>query len=118
LGGECVDNQNRGAEVFSVLLMKAENDGLISGIKICWDAPSVSHLLFIVRMGLGSILELYEQCSGQMINKSKSAILFSANAKESEKGQVKEILEVEKETMNGRYLGLPVHVGGGGGGEK
>lgn len=60
---------------------------------------------------LRHILELNEQCSGQMINKSKSAILFSTNTVATRRSEVKGILEVEKETMNERYLGLPVHVG-------
>ena len=34
------------AEGFSALLAKAEEDGLISGVKICRNAPSISHLLF------------------------------------------------------------------------
>jgi hypothetical protein len=111
------------AEGFSALLNKAEEDGLIAGIKICRNAPSISHLLFaddsliLIRAKredasqLRSILELYEQCSGQMINKAKSAILFSTNTKSVQRREVKEILEVQKETMNERYLGLPVHVG-------
>jgi hypothetical protein len=35
------------AEGFSALLAKAEEDGLISGVKICRNAPSISHLLFV-----------------------------------------------------------------------
>ena len=69
----------------SALLSKSEEDGLLSGVKICSSAPSISHLLFaddslilIQANGedatqLRNILELYEQCSGQMINKAKSA---------------------------------------------
>jgi len=46
-----------------------------------------------------------------MINKSKSAILFSRNTEEERRSEVKNILEIAKETMNERYLGLPVFVG-------
>jgi hypothetical protein len=46
-----------------------------------------------------------------MINKSKSAILFSPNTSDADKRVVKDILDVEKETMNEKYLGLPVFVG-------
>jgi hypothetical protein len=60
---------------------------------------------------LRGILELYEQCSGQMINKSKSAVLFSPNTSEASRRVVKEVLEVERENLNEKYLGLPVHVG-------
>ena len=60
---------------------------------------------------LQTILQLYEQCSGQMINKVKSAVLFSMNTKPQQKLVVSNILQVTKETMSERYLGLPVHVG-------
>ena len=58
-----------------------------------------------------TILQLYEQCSGQMINKVKSAVLFSKNTKLQQKQVVSKILQVTKETMSERYLGLLVHVG-------
>jgi len=72
------------------LLNQAEGVGQIAGVKICHGAPSVSHLLFVddslmlIRargeddaMQLQSILDLYEHCSGQVINKDKSTVLFS-----------------------------------------
>ena len=46
-----------------------------------------------------------------MINKVKSAVLFSMNTKPQQKQVVSNILQVTKETMSERYLGLPVHVG-------
>lgn len=70
---------------------KAEQEGLISGVKICPAVPSISHLLFaddsliLARANreeatqLQNILELYERCSGQMINRSKSVVLFRAD---------------------------------------
>jgi hypothetical protein len=60
---------------------------------------------------LQSILQLYENCSGQVINKAKSAILFSKNTKPAQKKEVCDLLQVTKETMNEKYLGLPVYVG-------
>lgn len=62
-------------------------------------------------MQLCSILDLYEPCSGQVINKGKSAVLFSSNANQMDREHVKQELQIEKETMNKKYLGLPVHVG-------
>jgi len=53
---------------------------------------------------LQSILRLYEECSGQLINKDKSAATIR-------KQEVMQELRITKETMNERYLGLPVHVG-------
>lgn len=57
---------------------------------------------------LQRVLELYERVSGQTINKDKSTMLFSANARESDRDEVKGILQIAKETMNDRYLGLPI----------
>jgi hypothetical protein len=111
------------AEGFSALLQEAEHDARIAGLKVCQSAPSVSHLLFaddsliLIRANGGDakhlqdILDLYERCSGQMINKAKSAVLFSKNTRAAAKRAVCDKLQVEKETMNERYLGLPVHVG-------
>jgi len=60
-------------------------------MRICRNAPSICHLLFaddsliLIQakgedaMPLWNSLELYEQCSVQMINKTKSAILYSPN---------------------------------------
>jgi hypothetical protein len=73
------------------VFQRSEQEGLISGVKVCQAAPSISHLLFaddslnLIRANredatqLKHILELYERCLGQMINKTKSAILFSRN---------------------------------------
>jgi hypothetical protein len=111
------------AEGFSALLHKAEAEGLISGVKICPAAPSVSHLLFaddsliLIRATkedatqLQNILDLYERCSGQMINKLKSAVLFSRNTSTENKMEVRAAVNVDRETMNDKYLGLPVYVG-------
>lgn len=109
--------------LYSALLNKAERDGLITGVKVCHRAPSVSHLLLaddsliLIRANqenaahLQSILQLYESVSGQTINKEKSAILFSTNTRDCRRAEVKLAIQISKETMNDRYLGLLVHVG-------
>jgi hypothetical protein len=73
---------------FSSLLLKADREGRINGAKVCPSAPSVSHLLFAHSssilihanrenaLQLKGILNLYEQCLGQMINNAKSAVFF------------------------------------------
>jgi len=111
------------AETFSALLKEGECDGSLAGVKICHSAPSISHLLFaddsliLIRATEGDsrqlqkILQLYEQCSGQMINKAKSVVLFSKDTKPQQKQVVSNILQVTKETISERYLGLLVHVG-------
>jgi len=111
------------AEGFSSLLKKAEDDGSIKGVTICHNAPSVSHLLFaddsliVFRANgedaqqLQSLLQVYEQCSGQKINKDKTAVMFSANVREEDKQEVMNALNIPRETTNERYLGLPVFIG-------
>jgi hypothetical protein len=110
------------AEGFSSLLHHAKRNDMIKGIRICNGAPSVSHLLFVddslILMKatssnascLRDVLDLYEACSGQQINKEKSSIMFSKNTKVRARGILKEILEVQSETVNERYLGLPVYI--------
>jgi hypothetical protein len=110
-------------EAFSALLKKGERDGLLAEVKICQNAPSISHLLFaddsiiLIRATEGdsrqlqNILQLYEQFSGQTIDKMKSVVLFSRNTQPHQKKLVCDILQVTKETTSERYLGLLVHVG-------
>lgn len=67
------------------------------------DEENVSHLQHI--------LQLYEECSGQIINKEKSAVMFSKNASEEAKQQFLVGMGVSQEKKNDRYLGLPVYMG-------
>jgi len=80
------------AEGFSALLARAEQEGKLHGIRVCRNASSVSHLLFAddslilckandeEAQNLKQILLTYE-CSGHMINVTKSAVMFSPNTK-------------------------------------
>lgn len=111
------------AEGFSALLRKTEEEGRLQGIKVCHNATSVSHLLFADdslipcranrgdAQNLQTILTLYEEFSGQMINKEKFAIMFSSNTGSEKRREVMQTLQINKQTMNERYLGLPVFVG-------
>jgi hypothetical protein len=47
----------------------------------------------------------------RLSTKGKSVVLFSANASDIDREEVRGELEIAKETMNGRYLDLPAHVG-------
>jgi hypothetical protein len=60
---------------------------------------------------LQSILALYEDVSGQMINKEKSAVMFSKGTTQAAKRRFKRLLHISDEAFNERYLGLPIHLG-------
>ena len=46
-----------------------------------------------------------------MVNKDKSAILFSKNTSREEKREIMEIMNISTEGIKGRYLGLPPYIG-------
>ncbi|KAF7140800.1 hypothetical protein RHSIM_Rhsim06G0055700 [Rhododendron simsii] len=79
------------AEGFSGLLKQRERQGQLKGIQICRGGPYISHLLFADDSlvfckatkeesgAVKEVLDTYRQASGQLINNSKSSILFSSN---------------------------------------
>lgn len=46
-----------------------------------------------------------------MINKDKSAVMFSRNTSRAKKEEFMRELNLQRETVNDRYLGLPVYIG-------
>jgi len=111
------------AEAFSCLLNAAEARGELTGVKICRGAPSINHLLFaddsllLFQINdqsaghLQNVLSLYENCSGQLVNKDKSSVMFSKNTSEEIKSAFMLSLDLAAETLNEKYLGLPVFIG-------
>jgi hypothetical protein len=75
------------------LLGKVEAEGSLKGIKLAATALCVNHLLFaddsllLVEATaegvekINSILQIYAEGSGQVINREKSSVMFSANAR-------------------------------------
>ena len=57
------------------------------------------------------ILGVYEKCSGQQINRSKTTIYFSKSTSEERRFAIIELLGVPEIREYGRYLGLPSFVG-------
>ncbi|XP_062010699.1 uncharacterized protein LOC133727086 [Rosa rugosa] len=112
-----------GAEGFSALLQKKQRDGLLSGIELCRDAPSVNHLLFADDSMLYAnacledcyqiqdVIETYGRASGQLVNFNKSSVVFSKNVSEFMQEEVSSLLRVEIVDSHEKYLGLPTYVG-------
>ncbi|KAL0433799.1 UNVERIFIED_CONTAM: hypothetical protein Slati_2714200 [Sesamum latifolium] len=101
-------------EVFSAMLVEAEQRGEIKGFGVSRSAPHISHLLFAddtiifgqVRDGLESIkrvLEVYGRASGQQINLEKSSMVISRNVGEQERLQLAAILGVQLVTKHDKY---------------
>ena len=57
------------------------------------------------------MLQLDEECSGQIINKEKSSVLFSKNCGESITEEFLTALDLSDEAKSDKYLGLPVYMG-------
>jgi hypothetical protein len=110
------------AEGLSSLLLHEEVGG-IDGVRVCRNAPSVSHLLFaddsLILMkadmnnatSLQQVLDTYCANSGQMVSLSKSSIFFSPNTNALLRGKICEALHINTEALSDKYLGLPALVG-------
>lgn len=84
-------------------------------------APRINHLFFaddsliLIKASvqgarkLQHILELYEDASGQMINKEKTTTMFSPKTNEEVKNQMLAELGIVQIVRNDKYLGLPVY---------
>ena len=105
--------------------LKGANEvGRLTGLKIARASPAISHLLFAddslffckadVQQGaeLIRIINLYGRASGQLLNLSKSSILFGNRVGQEVKIAMKQILGINKEGRMGMYLGLPEKICG------
>ena len=104
------------------LLHKADMEGHIQGVAICWNGPRVSHLFFANDSILFcwvkkeecqkilDILAIYEKGSGQKINRDKTNILFSSNTTLDMKNRIQTILGVPTIRQYEKYIGLPALV--------
>jgi hypothetical protein len=100
-----------------------EEVGGIDGIRVCRNAPSVSHLLFaddsLILMkadmnnatSLQRSLDTYCANSGQMVSLAKSSIFFSPNTNALLRAEICEALHIDTEALSDKYLGLPALVG-------
>ncbi|KAM6542861.1 hypothetical protein CsatB_007308 [Cannabis sativa] len=107
------------AEGLSAILRNYHHRGLLHGISISRNAPSISHLVFADDSilfcaadrnschALQQALSLYSQASGQMINFTKSSILFSPNTQNDIRDLFFRTFQLEDKPFITKYLGLP-----------
>ncbi|XP_026396877.1 uncharacterized protein LOC113291570 [Papaver somniferum] len=96
-----------------------QNNGTLEGIKVCKDAPEMTHLLFADDSLLFSkattqnfqvikdYIQKYCLASRKEINFEKSGILFSRKIPEHRKALLSNILEIQSRDLGGKYLGTP-----------
>lgn len=101
------------------LLTKAAQERRITGIQFGFRRSAMHHLLFAddclfsckaeeqQSAALLRILEMYGQVTGQVINPSKSSIIFGKQVSEENKSRVKQCLGIDTEGGASKYLGLP-----------
>ncbi len=111
------------ADGLSALLKGGEESQRFSPIKICRRAPGVSHLLFAddtllffkaesaQASEVRNILLTYEAATGQLINPAKCSILFGDSCPAPTQEDVRQILAVQRDTFEEKYLGLPTQGG-------
>lgn len=105
-------------EALTRLISKEEHLGNIHGIKIGRSCPSFSHLLFADDLlffseandrnlnNIFNTLRIYQEWSGQSINKAKSWIFFSSNMPNQVRKEYCRKLGLKKGIANSKYLGL------------
>ncbi|KAM0834186.1 hypothetical protein ACQ4PT_063778 [Festuca glaucescens] len=107
------------ADGLSELLRAEVEAGGITPVKVCRNAPGISHLLFAddtllffrAEEGEASrvrqVIENYAASTGQLVNDSKCSIQFSKRCPMELQLRVSEVLNIQKEGFEDKYLGLP-----------
>ncbi|KAH9782560.1 reverse transcriptase domain-containing protein [Citrus sinensis] len=110
------------AEVFSSLLLQAEQQKLIHGLSFGKEL-SISHLLFaddslifsrasMTDCGnLKKILDCYSAASGQIFNFEKSSLFLSGNVQHDRATAIGQIFHLNIVSRHEKYLGLPAMIG-------
>ena len=105
------------------LIKRVENNGEIHGFSLCRRGPKLTHLLFADNCLLfcratidecGKVLEIlnmYEEASGQKINRSKTTLFFSKCTPREMKHEIKVAFGVLEIMQYEKYLDLPSFVG-------
>ena len=105
------------------LTKKLVQDGDMEGVAICRDALSLSHLFFADDNlifykasleecnSLQRVLKVYEEASGQQLNRANTSLFFSSNTNRSIQNEIKTRFGAQIIKQHEKYLGLPSLVG-------
>uniref|UniRef100_A0A803PVR0 Reverse transcriptase domain-containing protein n=1 Tax=Cannabis sativa TaxID=3483 RepID=A0A803PVR0_CANSA len=111
------------AEGFSSLIRHFEHTGRIKGCRVANGAPVISHMLFAddsylycransrEASNVISLLQVFEQASGQVVNFDKSSLFFSNNTLPATRHLISQIMGIKKADESSTYLGLPCLIG-------
>ncbi|KAH9718774.1 hypothetical protein KPL70_005591 [Citrus sinensis] len=109
-------------DAFSNLLVKAEKNQLIRGLKFAKEV-SITHLLFADDSlvfsralvadckHLKEIFDIYTVASGQIFNFQKSSLFISGQIPASQAAAIKDIFKLNMVSKHEKYLGLPSMIG-------
>jgi hypothetical protein len=110
-------------EGLSRLLQQEIDNNQIQDLKICRQSPGISHLLFAddsllffkadtdQAERMKNVLCNYELATGQLLSPEKCSILLGNKCSDIMGQQVMTILNVQTESFEEKYLGLPVPEG-------
>ncbi|KAK1678937.1 hypothetical protein QYE76_039785 [Lolium multiflorum] len=110
-------------EGLPTLIQTEINNQALKELKICRRAPGISHLLFAddsllffeanadQATKVSNVLKTFERCTGQLLSPNKCSILLGNKVSEGDGKDTMNILKVEKESFEEKYLGLPVPEG-------
>ena len=110
-------------EGLSTMIKKKEREGLIRGVAATRQAPRISHLFFADDSiifcratvaeceEVAKVLEVYEEESGQKLNREKTSLFFSRNTKDEMKEFAQGIFGAQIIQHHEKYLELPPLIG-------
>lgn len=111
------------ADGLSLLLEERVQRGELSPVRVCRQAPGISHLLFADDTLLffsaeerqaevvKEVLESYALSTGQLINPTKCSIMFGSATQASTCNAIKRILQITHDSFDDKYLGFPTPEG-------
>jgi hypothetical protein len=110
-------------DCLSTLMKHNEHLGLINGLRVCRHAPSISHMLFaddsllFFRANakhtdvIKTLMSDFEKGTSQLLSPSKCFLLVREGIEANRVISLRNILGVQKEEFEAKYLGLPIPYG-------